>query len=653
MHANSTSSLSDAELVSAARQGRSGAFDALVERYFGLVYVVAYSRLAAREPAEDLAQEVFLKAFLHLDKLQSPTGFVGWIRSMARNLAIDWIRKGRASSELVSMVEAETKVDRLPDLRAQGAREAMEAQETRQMVHAAIHRLPPDLRELVFLHYLGELSKSEVARQLGLHPATVGRKLKRALRELRDILEPVVRDSVRESGPRPGVMPRTLALVAAAAALSPAAKAAVVTAAGSGLSLSSATGAAGASAASAGSASVGTASGGAVAAGTAGKLTAWLHSLPTILSVGGQVMGIGKGIAIAVGAVVVLGGGVYYYTARTSSPAVVPSGGAAPADTAGPVASAPASSIASNAAPVPRPTLPPPAPSNAGYDKWAGMWFCQSAPELQSSLYMKVGLRADRKPEFQMSQDAASLPRGDVSSDLLARFPNLLGASVQGGANLPTFSPVQEMAPGRIAFQSERPDVPLTSTLEYRAEVDSLSMTLTTSQQTPQGKVTETTMGPWSFARWQAPPDDAGSGTSDEQLISAGLSDARRDQRACATALEAHFVDFNQYPAPGPDSAVPLILTTPVGYISRLASDPFASAQNATYRYYVSANPPAWILVSPGPDGDFDITPEIFQDAARRTPPGQYQEMQRLLEPYTYSPVNGTISNGDVFRFKQ
>jgi RNA polymerase sigma-70 factor (ECF subfamily) len=75
----------DADLVRGARGGGVAAFEALTARHFPMVYALAYARLGAREAAEDLAQEVFLLAILHLGALADPARFAAWLGRIARN----------------------------------------------------------------------------------------------------------------------------------------------------------------------------------------------------------------------------------------------------------------------------------------------------------------------------------------------------------------------------------------------------------------------------------------------------------------------------------------------------------------------------------------------------------------------------------------
>jgi RNA polymerase sigma-70 factor, ECF subfamily len=85
----------DLELVSQARHGDTTAFGELIERHQGVVFAVALSHLRQREAAEDLAQDVFLRAWLHLEVLRDGARFGAWVARLARNLALDWVRAGQ------------------------------------------------------------------------------------------------------------------------------------------------------------------------------------------------------------------------------------------------------------------------------------------------------------------------------------------------------------------------------------------------------------------------------------------------------------------------------------------------------------------------------------------------------------------------------
>ncbi len=175
----------------------------------------------------------------------------------------------------------------------------------------------------------------------------------------------------------------------------------------------------------------------------------------------------------------------------------------------------------------------------------------------------------------------------------------------------------------------------------------------------------------------------------------APVSRAKSDMRSLATAIESYFVDYGVYPAssvlgsanhpetttlpPNGDLPIPTFrlrlpgssefetLTTPISYITQYFTDPFAPSRGDTYAYWVwqyqdgpeKGETPGWILWSPGPDRDYDIT--AANVASLYSPfdilPGNgspfYLVPSNALLERTYDPTNGSTSDGDVYRFKQ
>ena len=165
------------------------------------------------------------------------------------------------------------------------------------------------------------------------------------------------------------------------------------------------------------------------------------------------------------------------------------------------------------------------------------------------------------------------------------------------------------------------------------------------------------------------------------------VSRINSDMRSLATALEAYYIDHKSYPVkipllemsldpahiakiggsnlfsiePGKPGKI-FGVTTPVAYISSMLKDPFTgklklrfyyrgsffthsiSRRCAPFAYHADAN--GWILFSPGPDRDYDLTPEKDYDSSIPQP-------SPFLMIKTYDPTNGTTSDGDIWRVKQ
>lgn len=230
--------LACAELVRQAQAGDRAAFEVLVHRHFDAVYAAAWARLANREAAEDLAQEVFLRAWLNLATLRSAEAFEPWLLRMARHLSITWRRNSRRRSELVPMVAGpknddegrrpeEEPVNQAPD-QSPSPRDAASATEERERLSAALAKLPAADRELVIRHFLDEHSQRDIARDTGEHHTTIGRRLATALGRLKALVgtRPTP-EPVALVGARAGAAGRACAVVAALALMPPAAQAAV------------------------------------------------------------------------------------------------------------------------------------------------------------------------------------------------------------------------------------------------------------------------------------------------------------------------------------------------------------------------------------------------------------------------------------------
>jgi RNA polymerase sigma-70 factor (ECF subfamily) len=227
-HATGAPRATDAELVRDARQSDTAAFEALTARHFPMVYALVYARLGAREAAEDLAQEVFLLAYLHLGALAEPGHFASWIGRIARNESVSWLRRSQSASRLVRMVPLDDLLAEPVAPGADGARTALEADEETRALHEALFQLPEELREVVVLHYFEDLTKAEIAERLEVHPATVGRQIEKAVKAMKRTLEPMLRRAApafRHSGKAAA---RTTLLVGAVAAMSGPAKAALL-----------------------------------------------------------------------------------------------------------------------------------------------------------------------------------------------------------------------------------------------------------------------------------------------------------------------------------------------------------------------------------------------------------------------------------------
>ncbi len=170
------------ELVKQARDGNRWAFDQLIDRYQGDIHRMIYYRIRARMDAEDLTQDVFVRAYRSISRLREPERFRGWLYTIAVNRVNDYLRKKRVRSIFTSSDEG---VDIQPE--AEEHRERPEALEQvlkedfwRQVGRIA-KKLSKMEREVFMLRFLDSLNINEIAQILKKSESTVKTHLYRAL----------------------------------------------------------------------------------------------------------------------------------------------------------------------------------------------------------------------------------------------------------------------------------------------------------------------------------------------------------------------------------------------------------------------------------------------------------------------------------------
>lgn len=188
----------------------------LLEKHYSLVFSIALARLRDRDAAEDLAQEVFLRAFVQLDRSRNAEGRLAWLICVTRNLATDWSRRDQRVSRLIQEMSQETQSNKEHAFSiANNPREKLMQREEGSALEGALGKLPVEQRELVLLHYMGGQTRREIAAQLGLHPTTVGRQLDAALAQLKGTLEPLLRQHFTATKPGTPALMRAGAVLAA------------------------------------------------------------------------------------------------------------------------------------------------------------------------------------------------------------------------------------------------------------------------------------------------------------------------------------------------------------------------------------------------------------------------------------------------------
>jgi RNA polymerase sigma-70 factor (ECF subfamily) len=171
------------ELVQAAQTGDREAFGELAVRYEGSVYATAMQRLRDHAEAQELCQEVFVKAMEKLHQLQTPLAFGGWLRSITIRMAINRaVRRGptiatEPETMAATCIEQETPLDR-----------ALISERARQ-VRAGIRALGKMDRETLQAFYFDGQSLAEMSDEFRAPVGTIKRRLHVARQRLAKELE--------------------------------------------------------------------------------------------------------------------------------------------------------------------------------------------------------------------------------------------------------------------------------------------------------------------------------------------------------------------------------------------------------------------------------------------------------------------------------
>ncbi len=181
--------MEERKLVELAREGREDAYAELVRAYQSKVFSMAYGFTGNRESADDLTQEVFLKAYLALPRFRFGSTFGTWLYRVAVNHFRDFLRK-RSKVKEVSL-EAVREPAAVGDAVATMEKER-EDERRRNLVRRELATLPDKYRIVLTLRDVEGLPYDEIARVLGLSPGTLDSRLHRARKRLRMKLAPAL-----------------------------------------------------------------------------------------------------------------------------------------------------------------------------------------------------------------------------------------------------------------------------------------------------------------------------------------------------------------------------------------------------------------------------------------------------------------------------
>ena len=183
-------------LVRRCVAGDAAAWEEIVHRFNRRIYNICYRFAGGPDDADDLTQEVFIKIYRTMASFDpGKASFNTWITTVTRNLLVDHFRKTK-NERITDSIDAP--IGEEDDGRSLSEKiedkgispvEHVEKQQTKQMVHEALQKLSPELREAVILRDLQDMDYRDIASVLKVPEGTVKSRINRGRTELARLLQ--------------------------------------------------------------------------------------------------------------------------------------------------------------------------------------------------------------------------------------------------------------------------------------------------------------------------------------------------------------------------------------------------------------------------------------------------------------------------------
>jgi len=184
--------ITDEAAVERAQRGDSDAFRVLVERHSRPLYRLAYRLTGDSHSAEDVVQETLFRAYKQIKRFDGRAAFGTWIHRIGVNCALDVVRSRQRRREAAPAATSEEEDFQLSSLPAAGPSPERTAQSTqiRELLQKAMADLSDMERCAFTLRHHDGLGIEEISQALGVQPNAAKHSIFRALRKLRQALEP-------------------------------------------------------------------------------------------------------------------------------------------------------------------------------------------------------------------------------------------------------------------------------------------------------------------------------------------------------------------------------------------------------------------------------------------------------------------------------
>jgi RNA polymerase sigma factor (sigma-70 family) len=176
----------DSEIISRVLRGEQQAFAELVNRYQNFVFTITLRYTDSREDAEEIAQDIFVKAYRSLADFRGASKFSTWLYTIVTTSCITFLRKKKLETR---SLDDERVFEQADNQNSGFTANQVEQKSKVAMVNEAIKLLSPDDAKIITLFYKGEQSLEEIGVIVGMEPNTVKVKLHRARQRLKEKME--------------------------------------------------------------------------------------------------------------------------------------------------------------------------------------------------------------------------------------------------------------------------------------------------------------------------------------------------------------------------------------------------------------------------------------------------------------------------------
>lgn len=179
--------MTDKELVKESLNKNYEAFTILVKRHRENLFNYIHNYIPVKEDVEDIIQESFKRAFNALDKYDEKFAFTTWLYNIAKNAAIDHLRRNKNNLSS-SGIEVEGEFLSSPII-DDSPEDNLIMSQTIEEIHANIEKLDPLYKKIAELRFINEYAYEEIAKELDLPINTVRTRIRRAKKQLQSIIK--------------------------------------------------------------------------------------------------------------------------------------------------------------------------------------------------------------------------------------------------------------------------------------------------------------------------------------------------------------------------------------------------------------------------------------------------------------------------------